>query len=103
MLMRILTDNPGPTFTRNMDQKFVDTVKEVLKSARDPSVVQMLMETMNAFESTKAYDEGLALLIEMWRKEKEKAQKSGVSCHALSPDCRTDIPRLSRAGHTNRS
>lgn len=79
MLMRILADNPGPTFTRNMDQKFVDTAKEVLRSCHDLSVLQMLMETLNNYENTKSYDEGLALLLEMWRKEKERAQKTGVS------------------------
>ncbi|ETS84784.1 hypothetical protein PFICI_02809 [Pestalotiopsis fici W106-1] len=77
MLMRILADNPGPTFTRNMDQKFVDTTKEVLRSAPDLSVLQMLMETLNSYENHKSYDEGLALLLEMWRKEKERAQKHG--------------------------
>ncbi|KAI0130587.1 GAT domain-containing protein [Xylariales sp. AK1849] len=77
MLMRILADNPGPTFTRNLDQKCVDTLKELLRNGRDPSVQQILMETFNAFENTKEYDEGLALLIAMWKKEKEKAQKLG--------------------------
>lgn len=38
MLMRILADNPGATFTRNFDQKFVDTVKKLLREGRDPSV-----------------------------------------------------------------
>lgn len=79
MLMRILADNPGPTFTRNMDQKFVDTAKEVLRSCHDLNVLQMLMETLNAYENSKSYDEGLALLLEMWRKEKERASKGGVS------------------------
>ena len=74
MLVRILADNPGPTFTRNIDQKFTDTVKELLRNVRDPSVRQLLMETLDYFENTKAYDEGLALLIAMWKKEKEKAQ-----------------------------
>ncbi|KAH8648371.1 hypothetical protein BX600DRAFT_442662 [Xylariales sp. PMI_506] len=78
MLMRILADNPGPTFTRNMDPKFADTIRELLRNGRDPSVLQMLMETLNAFENTKQYDEGLAVLLEMWRKEKEKAQRLGV-------------------------
>ncbi|KAL7621207.1 hypothetical protein AAE478_008524 [Parahypoxylon ruwenzoriense] len=75
MLIRILADNPGQTFTRNLDQKFTDTTKELLRSVRDPSVRQMMMETLDVFETTKAYDEGLALIIEMWKKEKEKAQK----------------------------
>ncbi|KAI8627060.1 hypothetical protein F5Y19DRAFT_477947 [Xylariaceae sp. FL1651] len=76
MLIRILSDNPGPTFTRNLDQKFTETTKELLRNGRDPSVRQMLMETLSSFESTKYYDEGLTPLIEMWKKEKEKAQKT---------------------------
>ncbi|KAH7158242.1 hypothetical protein B0J13DRAFT_618268 [Dactylonectria estremocensis] len=75
MLMRILTDNPGATFTRNFDQKFVDTTRQLLKGARDPSVRQILMETLDDFEHTKMDDENLALLVSMWKKEKEKAFK----------------------------
>ncbi|KAI2634707.1 hypothetical protein GGS26DRAFT_520871 [Hypomontagnella submonticulosa] len=75
MLVRILADNPGPTFTRNLDQKFADTAKELLRSVRDASVRQMMMETLDSFENTKAYDEGLTVIIGMWKKEKEKAQK----------------------------
>lgn len=78
MLMRILADNPGETFTRNVDQKFVDTVKELLRAHRSQQVDQMLYETLSVFEATKSYDEGLVPLIEMWKKEKEKAQKSQV-------------------------
>lgn len=76
MLMRILADNPGPTFTRNLDKKFTDTTKDLLRGCRDPSVRQLLMETLDSFESTKSHDEGLMLLIEMWKKEKEKAYKA---------------------------
>jgi hypothetical protein len=76
MLMRILADNPGQTFTRNFDKKFVEASKELLKTGRDPSVRQMLMETLDAFEQTKSYDEGLGLLIEMWKKERDKAYKN---------------------------
>ncbi|KAI0012021.1 hypothetical protein F4779DRAFT_614973 [Xylariaceae sp. FL0662B] len=75
MLVRILADNPGPTFTRNLDQKFTDTVKELLRSVRSPDVRQMAMETLDSFEQTKAYDEGLFTLLEMWKKEKGKAQE----------------------------
>lgn len=83
MLVRILTDNPGATFTRNMDKKFVDAAKELLRAGRDPSVRQILMETLDTFEQTRADDEGLALVIEMWKKEKERAYKTyGVGwCH----------------------
>lgn len=84
MLIRILADNPGATFTRNMDKKFVDTTKELLRSGKDGNVRQMLMETLDAFESTKGYDENLQLLIEMWKKEKEKAYRVyGVSCSII--------------------
>lgn len=75
MLIRILADNPGETFTRNLDSKFTDTSKELLRSVRDPSVRQMMMETLDVFENTKAYDEGLTLLINMWKKEKDRAQQ----------------------------
>ncbi|RYP53349.1 hypothetical protein DL769_010538 [Monosporascus sp. CRB-8-3] len=74
MLIRILADNPGPTFTRNVDDKFVKTVRELLKS-NDPSVHQILMETLEAFENTKTYDEGLASLVAMWKQEKKDVQK----------------------------
>lgn len=76
MLMRILTDNPGPTFTRNLDGKFVDTVKDLLRNGRDLSVKQMLMEMLDSFEHQKGWDEGLEPLIELWRKEKDKAYKA---------------------------
>ncbi|OTB07342.1 hypothetical protein M426DRAFT_318029 [Hypoxylon sp. CI-4A] len=75
MLIRILADNPGQTFTRNLDQKFVDTSKELLRHIRDPNVRQMMMETLDSFENNKAYDEGLAPIITMWKKQKERAQQ----------------------------
>ncbi|KAH6887928.1 hypothetical protein B0T10DRAFT_405861 [Thelonectria olida] len=77
MLMRILTDNPGATFTRNFDQKFVDTARQLLKASRDPSVRQILMETLDDLEHTKMDDENLTLIISMWKKEKEKAWQQG--------------------------
>lgn len=85
MLVRILADNPGPTFTRNLDQKFADTAKELLRSVRDASVRQMMMETLDSFENTKAYDEGLTVIIGMWKKEKEKAQKQYGVCRSYLP------------------
>ncbi|KAI0542694.1 hypothetical protein GGR58DRAFT_451601 [Xylaria digitata] len=84
MLVRILSDNPGPTFTRNLDQEFAKTAKELLKNARNERVRQMLMETLDSFETTKFYDEGLVPMIEMWKKEKEKAQKSSTSAPVQS-------------------
>ena len=72
MLIRILADNPGKTFTKCIDSKFVQAVKELLRFGRDPSVKQLLIETLNTFQRERANDEGLALLLEMWRKEIER-------------------------------
>lgn len=97
MLLRILADNPGPTFTRNIDKKFVEATKELLRGGRDPSVRQILMETLDTFETQKMYDEGLLNIIEMWKKEKEKAYKAyGVSrdpypCASPNSERHTDI------------
>jgi hypothetical protein len=78
MLIRILADNPGKTFTRNIDSKFVVAVKELLRVGRDPSVKQILMETLDTFAREKQSDEGLALLNEMWKKEHERMVKIHV-------------------------
>jgi hypothetical protein len=72
MLVRILSDNPGPTFTRNIDKKFVDTVKELLKFGRDPGVRQILIETLQNFATEKQQDANLHPLTEMWKKEQAK-------------------------------
>ncbi|KAK3627037.1 hypothetical protein LTR56_019468 [Elasticomyces elasticus] len=70
MLVRILSDNPGPTFTRNFDKAFVGTVKELLRNCRDQNTQQILRETLDSLEVNKGYDEGLQSLFQMWRKEK---------------------------------
>ncbi|KAM3086203.1 hypothetical protein ACMFMF_000157 [Clarireedia jacksonii] len=75
MLIRILTDNPGKTFTRNIDTKFVQTVKELLRFGRDLNVKQLLIETLELFSREKAQDETLVPLIEMWKKYQEKMMK----------------------------
>ena len=77
MLIRILCDNPGPSFTRNFDKAFVTTVKEVLRNCRDGSTQQILRETLDNLEANKQYQEGLALLIQMWRKEKGQQARLG--------------------------
>ncbi|KAF2204883.1 hypothetical protein GQ43DRAFT_386919 [Delitschia confertaspora ATCC 74209] len=70
MLIRILADNPGPSFTKNMDKNFADTVKHLLREGKDPSVAQLLRETLEAMERDKAHDTNLNALFIMWRKEK---------------------------------
>lgn len=78
MLVRILADNPGKSFTKNLDTKFVITVKELLREGRDMSVQQILRETLDTFETQKADDETLAPLREMWKKEKQRMEKRGA-------------------------
>jgi hypothetical protein len=80
MLLRILSENPGPTFTRNLDKKFTETAKELLRNGRDLSGRQLLMETLDSFERGKAYDDGLKEIITMWKKEKDKAYKAYGVC-----------------------
>ncbi|KAI5817270.1 hypothetical protein BZA77DRAFT_386905 [Pyronema omphalodes] len=73
MLIRILSQNPGPIFTRNLgEQKWVTTVKELLRQGRDPSVHQILCETLENFaiEPERIADESLNGLRELWAKEK---------------------------------
>ncbi len=77
MLMRILADNPGKSFTKNVDQKFVSTMKELLRDGRDMSVQQILRETLDSFEKQKGDDETLALVNDMWKKEQAKIAKRG--------------------------
>jgi hypothetical protein len=70
MLIRILADNPGQSFTRNFDAKFVSTVKDLVKHGKDPSVQQMMRETLDTLEAEKSYDNGLYDLLAMWRQVK---------------------------------
>ncbi|KAF2271860.1 uncharacterized protein EI97DRAFT_462450 [Westerdykella ornata] len=70
MLIRILADNPGESFTKNMDKQFADTVKHLLRNGQDPSVAQILRETLDALDRDKAHDNNLTTLLAMWRKEK---------------------------------
>lgn len=72
MLIRILADNPGKTFTRNIDDKFVLAVQNLFRNGRDPSVRQILMETLDTFARQKANDEGLAKLNQMWKTEHDR-------------------------------
>lgn len=84
MLVRILADNPGKTFTKNLDAKFSITVKELLRDGRDMSVQQILRETLDSFETQKAGDETLTPLIEMWKKEKVKWGYKGNAVSSCS-------------------
>ncbi len=85
MLVRILSDNPGPTFTRNLDAKFAATFKDLLRTALDPSLLQLARETLDALATDKEADEGCAPVREMWLREKAKMTKAytGAVCNTL--------------------
>ena len=77
MLTRILADNPGKTFTRNIDGRFVTTVNKLLKDGKDMSVQQILRETLDNFQTSKSEDETLKPLLTMWQDYKAKMAKRG--------------------------
>lgn len=69
MLFRILVDNPGPTFTQNIDDKFVERVRDIMRHSQNPSVQQLVRETLIAFNNEKGNEQNLQLLLNMWKKE----------------------------------
>ncbi|CAK3857076.1 hypothetical protein DOTSEDRAFT_51339 [Lecanosticta acicola] len=85
MLIRILCDNPGPTFTRNFDKVFVGAIKETLRSSKDSSTQQILRETLDALEVDKSHDAGLQDLLQMWRKEKGNNASLARSARVSQP------------------
>ncbi|ATY61561.1 VHS GAT domain-containing [Cordyceps militaris] len=85
MLLRILTENPGQTFTRNIDAKFVDTCKALLRGSKDLNVRQMLIETLDDFQQTKAYDDNLSALLQMWAKERSKMEAVYGNAPRMAP------------------
>ncbi|KAE8355100.1 hypothetical protein BDV28DRAFT_60334 [Aspergillus coremiiformis] len=76
MLIRILVDNPGHTFTRNIDAKFATTVKDLLRQAKDSNVQGFLRQTLDALEMQRGWDEDLAPLLQMWAREKTKLKRT---------------------------
>ncbi|KAL4917887.1 hypothetical protein BDW62DRAFT_76237 [Aspergillus aurantiobrunneus] len=92
MLIRILIDNPGYTFTRNLDAKFVATIKDSLRTGKDVGVQRFLRETLDAMEMQRAWDEDLKPLLEMWRKEKAKMDKTYNSKNNRSSTWRASAP-----------
>ncbi|KAJ5082696.1 hypothetical protein N7532_011739 [Penicillium argentinense] len=79
MLMRILTDNPGHTFTKNFDSKFVTVIKELLRYGRDWHVQHYLRQFLTGLETARSMDEDLQPLLAMWAKEKVKSERNAVN------------------------
>lgn len=76
MLIRILADNPGHTFTRNIDAKFVSVIRDMLRVGKGLDVQHILRETLDSFETERAADPDLEALLQMWSREKERFNKS---------------------------
>lgn len=73
MLLRILTDNPGESFTRfiGSDNKYSGQIKDLIRRGVDSGVWGILRETLVHFEGEKEHDPGLQKVREMWVKEKK--------------------------------
>lgn len=94
MLMRILADNPGPSFTRNFDSKFVAVMKDLLRYGRDWHVQHYLREWLSNLETNRHNDQDLQPLLQMWAKEKKKGNGSFVRrfdyLHAARADLKSN-------------
>ncbi|BDD57365.1 hypothetical protein MAP00_002730 [Monascus purpureus] len=85
MLIRILVDNPGLTFTRNIDSRFVSAVKGLLRNGKDRYVRNFLCETLDSLEATRSWDENLADLLQTWKKERGRSPTGKTKEPSLSP------------------
>lgn len=83
MLIRILGDNPGHSFTRNLDSKFVAVIKDLLRYGRDWHVQHCLRQYLNTIEADRHGDQDLQLLLQMWAKEKTKENRAYVRKHLV--------------------
>lgn len=101
MLIRILADNPGPTFTRNFDVKFVQAIKHLLREGRDPNVKQLLIETLNKFQRDNQYYEGIELLLDMWQREQTRMSAGRVRLLIFSLKVTTLTIFLGLSGKTS--
>ncbi|KZF19724.1 hypothetical protein L228DRAFT_39554 [Xylona heveae TC161] len=70
MLIRILSENPGPAFARGFDSKFQQAIQWTLRHCKHTSVHQFLCEVLDYLESRYGQDETFRPIIELWRKEK---------------------------------
>lgn len=102
MLIRILADNPGASFTKNLDKQFADTVKHLLRNGRDPSVAQILRESLDSLHRDKAYDTNLNTLFAMWAKEKKLMADAAKQIRPIQPAPRWPDPNLPQ-GFSNHS
>lgn len=73
VVFRILAENPGQSFTRNINATFVDTITALLRSGKDASVQQILRETLLNLEMERSQDPGVQQLLRVWRLNKNQS------------------------------
>lgn len=78
MIMRILGENPGHSFTRHLDSKFAVIIKDLLRSGQDWHVQQYLRQYLDTLEANQHNDQDFQPLLQMWAKEKTKGDRSLV-------------------------
>lgn len=78
MIMRILAENPGNSFTRHLDSKFTAVIKDLLRYGRNWHVQQYLRQFLDTLEANRRNDQDLQPLLQMWAKEKTKGDRSFV-------------------------
>ncbi|KAJ5490967.1 hypothetical protein N7539_002534 [Penicillium diatomitis] len=85
MLMRILGDNPGHSFTINFDEKFCNVIKDQLRNGRDWYVRHYLCEYLAHLEATRYQDDDLQMLLQVWAKIKAKSPREFVQRYTVPP------------------
>ncbi|KAF7717168.1 Uncharacterized protein PECH_004018 [Penicillium ucsense] len=104
MLMRILGDNPGHSFTTNFDEKFCNTIKDQLRNGRDWYVRHYLCEYLAHLEATRYQDDDLQLLLQVWAKIKAKSPREFVQRYTVPPGTQvTNFSAQYQAGQPMRS
>ncbi|KAF2860172.1 hypothetical protein K470DRAFT_75378 [Piedraia hortae CBS 480.64] len=90
ILIHILSDNPGPPFTRHFDENFVMAVKKLWRYTSDESTRRQLRDTLDHVECTRVDDSGARVLIKMWRREKANSKEKVERARTLAKVERAD-------------
>lgn len=100
--MRILADNPGHSFTCNLDSKFAAVIKDLLRYGRDWNVQHYLREYLSHLETNRHNDQDLQPLLQMWAKEKTKGNGSFVRRFDYLHVARSDLESNTRGRQVDR-
>ena len=103
MLLRILIDNPGSCkyIAKNIDDKFKQSTKTMLRMHRDPSVQQIARETLDHFAREKSDVPELKPLLEMWVKEQGSAYAPMQKPHNVRRSLHQAAQQSGARAHSN--